>query len=291
MLSSLLIVLGAAAATTWAHTCPVADTSIVAHSGTPVGQIEAHNGFDMYISKPQGNATKAVLYLTDVFGIQLAENKLQSPPPPPSSVRDQVHSPAHSLTADSLADSFARAGFLTVAPDLFNGKPAPGDINVPGFNTTAFLNDHGPAQTDPIVAAGIAYIRSLGITRVGATGYCFGGRYAFRAGGNLTTTSIRPGQGARAVFAAHPSMLGDEEIAAIQGPASVAAAETDALMPAARRTEITALLQNSGQEYGFAVYGGTSHGFGVRVNVTDPRQKFAKEEAFLQAARWLSVWL
>ncbi|KJR84266.1 dienelactone hydrolase family protein [Sporothrix schenckii 1099-18] len=277
MLPSLLIVLGAAAATTWAHTCPVADTSIVAHSGTPVGKIEAHNGFDMYISKPEGNATKAVLYLTDVFGIQLAENKLHVPPPAPCTT--------------NLADSFARAGFLTVAPDLFNGTPAPGDINVPGFNTTAFLNDHGPAQTDPIVAAGLAYIRSLGITRVGATGYCFGGRYAFRAGSNLTTTSIRPGQGARAVFAAHPSMLGDEEIAAIQGPASVAAAETDALMPAARRTEITALLQNSGQEYSFAVYGGTSHGFGVRVNVTDPRQKFAKEEAFLQAARWFSVWL
>lgn len=188
-----------------------------------------------------------------------------------------------------MADSFARAGFLVVAPDLFNGTPAPGDINVPGFNTTMFLNTHGPEQTDPIVAAGIAYIRSLGTTRIGATGYCYGGRYAFRAGGNLT--SISPGQGASAVFAAHPSMLTDDEIKAIQGPASVAAAETDAMMPAARRTEITSLLQGTGKEYSFAVYGGTSHGFGVRVNVTDPRQKFAKEEAFLQAARWFTVWL
>lgn len=177
---------------------------------------------------------------------------------------------------------------MTVAPDLFNGTPAPGDINVPGFNTTTFLNSHGPAQTDPIVAAGIAYIRSLGITRIGATGYCYGGRYAFRAGGNLTSPQ---GGGAHAVFAAHPSMLTDEEISAIQGPASVAAAETDSMMPAARRTEITSLLQQSGKEYSFAVYGGTSHGFGVRVNGTDPRQKFAKEEAFLQAVRWFTVWL
>lgn len=172
---------------------------------------------------------------------------------------------------------------------MFNGTPAPGDINVPGFNTTKFLNDHGPEQTDPIVAAGISYIRSLGITRIGATGYCFGGRYAFRAGSNLT--SIPAGQGAKAVFAAHPSMLSDEEISAVQGPASVAAAETDAMMPASRRTEITNLLQNSGKEYSFAVYGGTQHGFGVRANLTDTRQKFAKEEAFLQAVRWFTVWL
>lgn len=33
---------------------------------------------NMYISKPEGvtNFTNAVLYLTDVFGIQLAQNKL-----------------------------------------------------------------------------------------------------------------------------------------------------------------------------------------------------------------------
>ncbi len=33
---------------------------------------------NMYIAKPQGNATSghAVLYLTDVFGIQLLQNKL-----------------------------------------------------------------------------------------------------------------------------------------------------------------------------------------------------------------------
>jgi hypothetical protein len=76
MLPSLISVLGVVASTALAHNCPVADTSIVAHLGTPVGKVEAHNGYDMYVTKPEGNATKAVLYLTDVFGIQLAQNKL-----------------------------------------------------------------------------------------------------------------------------------------------------------------------------------------------------------------------
>lgn len=80
MLPTLLTVLGAAVATAWAHNCPVADTSIVAHYGTPVGTEEVHNGYNLYITKPAGNATAAVLYLTDVFGIQLAQNKLCVPP-------------------------------------------------------------------------------------------------------------------------------------------------------------------------------------------------------------------
>ena len=269
------ILTAAPAATAWAYdppSYPLADlSSLIAHDGTPVGTEEVHNGYNLYITKPPGHtkATKAVLYLTDVFGIQLPQNKL-------------------------LADSFARAGFLTVAPDLFGGAPAPGDINVPGFNTTAFLDQHGPDKTDPIVAAALSFMQSLGIPRIGTAGYCYGGRYAFRAAGTLGNTTANTTanfDAVDAVFAAHPSLLSDDEISASKAPASIAAAETDSMMSVARRTEITTLLQDSGNEYSFAVYGGTSHGFGVRANVTDPRQKFAKGEAFLQAARWFSVWL
>jgi len=121
-----------------------------------------------------------------------------------------------------LADSFARAGYIVVAPDMFNGSPAPGDINVPGFNTTEFLAKHGPNATDPIVAAAVKYMRgTLGLTRVGATGYCFGGKYSFRAGGLNGSAEAK---GADVVFAAHPSLLVDGEIVAVGGPASVAAA-------------------------------------------------------------------
>ena len=116
----------------------------------------------------------------------------------------------------SLADSFARAGYTVVAPDLFGGSPAPGDINVPGFNTTAFLGKHGVEQTEPLVAKGINFMRTtLGLKRIGATGYCFGGKYSFRAVG---------GRGADVGFAAHPSLLEDAEISAVKGAIGVAAA-------------------------------------------------------------------
>jgi dienelactone hydrolase len=56
----------------------------------------------------------------------------------------------------------------------------------------------------------------LGVKKIGVTGYCYGGRYAFRF--------VAPGKGADIAFAAHPSLLEDAEISAIAGPAGIAAA-------------------------------------------------------------------
>jgi hypothetical protein len=62
------------------------------------------------------------------------------------------------------------------------------------------------------------------------------------------------------------------------------------MMPPERRTQIAALLLNTTQPYQFSLYAGVPHGFGVRANVSDPKQKFGKETAFLQAVRWFDVW-
>lgn len=139
-------------------------------------------------------------------------------------------------------------------------------------------------MADPIIAKAITYLRSgpNAVTKIAATGYCYGGRYAFRV--------VAPGKGADVAFAAHPSLLEDGEILAARGPASVAAAETDSLMPPARRAEIEALLGKSGVPYQVSLYSGTQHGFGVRANVSDAQQRFGKESAFFQAVRWFDTW-
>lgn len=121
------------------------------------------------------------------------------------------------------------------------------------------------------------------------TGYCFGGRYAFRY------ASAAKGPLA-AAFAAHPSMLEDDEVSAVAAPVAMAAAANDSGMPPERRDNITALLQAAATApqlagaFNVALYGGTSHGFGVRANVSDPVQKFGKESAFFQAVRWFETW-
>jgi dienelactone hydrolase len=169
-------------------------------------------------------------------------------------------------------------------PDLFSGSPAPGDINVPGFNTTAFLAKHTPAATDPIITSTIAYARTkLGVTLLGAPGYCFGGRYAFRF--------AAPAAGVDVAFAAHPSLLQAGEIAAVAGPVSIAAAEEDALFGVEARVAAEAGLKEAGGKYQVVVYSGTAHGFGVRVDLADEEQRWAKEQAFLQAVAWFDRFL
>lgn len=66
-----------------------------------------------------------------------------------------------------LADSFGRAGFLTVAPDLFNGTPSPMDLNQPGFNVTQFLAAHGPETTDPLIDVAVKYLKeTVGVSKI-----------------------------------------------------------------------------------------------------------------------------
>lgn len=223
---------------------------------------------------------KAVLYLTDIFGIQLLQNRL-------------------------LADSFGRAGYFVVAPDLFNGTPSTLDLNeMSPAQLDSFLAAVTPEETDALIATGVDYLRNVkNITKIATTGYCFGGRYAFRW--------LSGDKGLKVGFAAHPSNLQDSEINAITGAVGVAAAgaltsnsasiglrihsnrylDGDTMMPPERRSQIEALLLNTTQPYTLSLYGSVSHGFGVRANVSDPRQKFGKEQAFFQAVRWFDTWL
>ncbi|KAJ3034202.1 hypothetical protein HDV00_005372 [Rhizophlyctis rosea] len=257
-LTSLLLALASAAsvASTWTYHPPT--QNIIKHTGQSVGKEVVINGIPHYISKPSKKSTTALLYITDAFGIQLPENRL-------------------------LADSFARAGFYTIAPDLFDGHPAPVDLNTPGFNITAFINTYTTNVTDPKIAGSIKYLREkLGFKKVALTGYCFGGKYVFRF--------LAKGKGGDVGFAAHPSLLEKGEIASIVGPASVAAAETDSLLTPDFRKDMEAILKNTTVPYSVALYGGTSHGFGVRANVSDPEQKYAKEAAFFQAVQFFQAW-
>ncbi|GJC96156.1 dienelactone hydrolase [Colletotrichum higginsianum] len=185
----------------------------------------------------------------------------------------------------SLVDSFARAGYVAVAPDLFENKPKSEDP-MASFNGTEFFRAHGPAVTDPKVEKTIAYMRDkMDIQKIASTGYCFGGRYAFRALG------LSQNKGVQVAFAAHPTLLGDDEIKAIKGPASLALAEDDKTMLPKRRVEIEAAMGTTGQPYTITLYGGTPHGFATNPDLSIPVQKAAKEDAFLQAVRFYETWL
>jgi dienelactone hydrolase len=67
---------------------------------------------------------------------------------------------------------------------------------------------------------------------------------------------------------------------------SVAAADQDTLFTTEARHAAEGVLLATGEKYQVSLYSGTQHGFGVRVSLSDESQKWAKEQAFLQAVRW-----
>jgi len=68
-------------------------------------------------------------------------------------------------------------------------------------------------------------------------------------------------------------------------------AEVDHVFGPEKRAKSEAILAKSGAKYQSTVYGGTQHGFAIRCDLKDPKQKFAKESAFLQATVWFDEWL
>lgn len=173
-------------------------------------------------------------------------------------------------------------------PDLFHGDPIP--LNRPAdFDLQKWLRGppgpgHLPPRVDPVVAAVIAELRSTyAITRLGAVGYCFGGKYVARF--------MAAGKGVDVGYTAHPSFVDVEELRGVTGPLSIAAAETDAIFPAEKRRETEDVLKEMQVPYQLCLYSGVEHGFAVRGDVKKREARFAKEAAFEQAVVWFNEYL
>ncbi|CAI7586717.1 unnamed protein product [Penicillium manginii] len=232
----------------------------VTHEGNPKGSFKQLGDVELYIAHPPTKTTRAILFLTDVIGHRF-------------------------INAQLIADQLAANGYLVVMPDLFHNDPVP--LNRPAnYDLMAWLNGppgHLPPRVDPVVKAVLAEMReNMGCERIGAVGYCFGAKYAVRF--------LRPGD-VDVAYVAHPSFVDADELAGIRGPLSIAAAETDAIFPAAKRHESEGILVKTGQAYQINLFSGVEHGFAVRADITKPVVRFAKESAFTQAVVWFNQHL
>lgn len=115
-------------------------------------------------------------------------------------------------------------------------------------------------------------------------GYCFGAKYVIR---HLLPDSGKIDVG----YCAHPSFVEDDELSAIKGPLSIAAAETDQIFPAEKRHKSEEILKETKQPYQINLYSGVSHGFAVRGDLSNQVEKYAKETAFVQALQWFEAHL
>ncbi|KAJ5597357.1 hypothetical protein N7537_007441 [Penicillium hordei] len=229
------------------------------HEGAPTGELKKIDGLNTYIAHPKDkNPEKAIIFLADIFGIY--------------------------INAQLLADEFANNGYLTIIPDIFRGDQISlsdkesGKVDLPSW-----LLNHQPANIEPVIESTIKYAReTLGVKRIGAVGYCFGGKYVCR--------NLKPGQ-IDVGYTAHPSFITSEELSAVKGPFSISAAETDSIFTTQLRHESEEILIKAAQPWQINLFSGVSHGFAVRADLSDPKQKWAKEQAFCQAVAWFNQHL
>ncbi|KAF1985763.1 alpha/beta-hydrolase [Aulographum hederae CBS 113979] len=225
----------------------------VKHEGKSTGEIGKLGEYPAYFAYPEDKSTKtAILLITDVIGHEFINVQL-------------------------IADQFAANGYFVAMPDLFNGDPVA--LNPPeGFQIMDWLKNHGTEQVDPIVESSIKELRGkYGVQKLGAVGYCFGAKYVARF---LKSGQIDAG------FMAHPSFVTADEVKGMEGPLSIAASETDHIFPAEKRHETEAILKEMSIAYQINLFSDVEHGFAVRGDISKPRAKFAKEQAFYQAVQW-----
>ncbi|KAJ5102885.1 hypothetical protein N7532_003414 [Penicillium argentinense] len=234
----------------------------VKHEGEAKGQLQqiGDGTRGILVSPRRSLDKKAILLLTDVIGHRF-------------------------INAQLIADQLAANGYFVVMPDLFHGDPVP--LNRPeGFDLMKWLKGppgHLPDRVVPVVQTVLKEMKSnLGCERIGAIGYCFGAKYAVRL--------LQPG-GVDVAYVAHPSFVESDELAAIKGPLSIAAAETDSIFPTPKRHESEEILGKTGQPYQINLFSGVEHGFAVRADITKPIIRFAKEAAFTQAVAWFNQYL
>ncbi|KAF2640359.1 alpha/beta-hydrolase [Massarina eburnea CBS 473.64] len=230
----------------------------VKHEGTTTGEEKTIGGVKCYVAYPEDKKTEnALIIFTDIMGYGFNNVRL-------------------------IADQYAANGYFTVIPDLFNGNEV--DLNQP-FDIQKYIAEKMPRvpTVDPITTATIKGLREeYAVKRLGGVGYCFGGKYVIRF--------LKQG-GLDVGYTAHPSFVDKEEVEGMVGPLSIAAAETDQIFPAEKRRETEDILQKLEAPYQMNLFSDVSHGFAVRCDLSKPREKFAKEQAFLQAVAWFDEYL
>lgn len=178
-----------------------------------------------------------------------------------------------------LADRLASEGFAVLAVDALRGQLAqtPQQASAQMAATPA-------AQIAGDLDAALAWLSAhprVDATRLGALGFCFGGRQAMNLG--VRNPSLK------AVVTLYGSGLlqnaADLGSLGLNGPVLGIFGDTDASIPQAQRDGFRAALAQAGRRYAEMVYTGVGHAFVRDTNIDQPgaaRQAWRQTVQFLQ---------
>jgi dienelactone hydrolase len=210
-----------------------------------------------------------------------------------------------------LADNYAEAGFFSYIPDLLDGDPLPLDFlqsvepplkvqenlgviqktkntAIVGITLPPWLMKHRESVTKPLLDKFIESVREIpGTKKIGALGFCWGGRYAI-----LEAHPSQGTGGVDAAFACHPSLVsipGDFE--PVTKPLGIAVGDRDSLLNTASIQKITDILKKKDVPQEVKVYPDQIHGFALRGDWSSEKDKQAMDESEQQSIKWFNTYL
>jgi dienelactone hydrolase len=264
-----------------------------------MGTEEMLHGLNTYVVGNRTNPRGIIVVYSDVFGLSLPNNKL-------------------------IADAYAKSGeWLVYLPDFFKGDPVSldfADILIPvdaakqssfskygGLLAKApsfvmWLTRHKEGPTNKICMDFLAALRRATPTsqKIGMVGFCWGGRYAIRAGreSNMIEMDGKKVPLVDAVAALHPSnMAYPDDVENLVVPVTIGWGLEDTSVKIEQKGKVEKIYADdlaSGRkvpEMEHTVYKPGRHGFAVRGNPDDPQERACLENSVTQAMDWMARWL
>ncbi|PYH89487.1 alpha/beta-hydrolase [Aspergillus ellipticus CBS 707.79] len=273
------------------------------HAGRPTGTVEPLHGLDVYVTGNRTNPRAIIVIYSDIFGIPLPNNRL-------------------------IADAYAASGeYLVYLPDFFQGDPVPlnsVDVLLPvdanqqstfakytGMLALApsfmlWLTRHRKAATHTVCTDFLARLRrdTPPERKIGMVGFCWGGKYALRAGRERNMITVGTGPEEKkvplidAIVALHPShVVMPEDVVDLVVPTTCGWGLEDQGVKIALKGEMEQLHAEEKKkgrqlpEIVHKVYKPGRHGFAVRGNPDDPLERACLEESEKQVLDWFERWL
>jgi len=194
-----------------------------------------------------------------------------------------------------LADHFAKEANATVyLPDFFGGEvlnqdlltsafgkgdqEAMAKLDVPGFLAKNSKEIRGPEMFS------CAKILKSQYKKVGAVGYCYGGWASFQLGS-------KENQLVDAVSVAHPSLVEEKEIDNLSVPTQILAPENDPMFTEELKAYANKKIPTLGIAYQYGFYPGLNHGFAVKGDPNDEKQREGLERAKNATVSWMNEFL
>ncbi|CAD0113208.1 unnamed protein product [Aureobasidium uvarum] len=225
-------------------------------NGEPVGKETTLGNNPAYVTGDNKDA--AVLIICDVFGWKLPNVRL-------------------------IADHYAKEANVTVYGEVIEPAMMEDPEKRKNFDIMAFIGRNSKDKRFPEITANAKELKS-NYKKVAAIGFCYGAwavlRLAAKDSAIIDCAAV-----------AHPSLLEESEIANIGVPVQFLVPETDPMFTPELKEFTLKTLPTLNIPFNYDYYPGLVHGFAVRGDQKDPKQKEGLERAKNSAVYWFKQYL